>query len=391
MNGLKTIRLVRGAEKRILRGHRWIFSNEVGHRLSQHEPGSWVKVESSKGVALGCGYVNPHSLIAVRLVGSPGEAPGDDLFAGRIERALEARTRWYPASDVYRLVFGESDGLPGLVVDRYGEVIVYQVTTLGMAGEEERIRRLLGARLRPRCLVYRNDSRARLLEGLPLEKGIAQGRLATPVSVRIGSLDWLVDPLEGQKTGMYLDQRDNRADFSRWFNGRTVLDLFCYDGSWGACACAAGAKEVVAVDQSRRALDLARENARRNGLGGRCRFVRADVFEYLKHGDRNRFDVVVLDPPAFVKKKKMLKEAMKGYVDLNRRAMLLLKRGGLLISCSCSYHLHGELFRDVLLRAAKACGRTLRLLEARGQALDHPVLLAMPETRYLKCYLLEVS
>lgn len=387
---VNTLGLAAGAERRILQGHRWVFSNEVTDRLSDFEPGGWVNVVSSKNVPLGSGYVNPHCLIAARLVASPNRKPDRDLFRERLMSALARRQHWYPSSDVYRLVYGESDGLPGLVVDRYGDVLSYQITTLGMSVHEAVICEILQELLHPEAIVRRNDTRARLLEDLPLEKGFVVGSLSEPVTVRIEGLQFVVDPLDGQKTGLYLDQRDNRLALAKWLRGRKVLDLFCYDGSWSVMAATGGAREVTGVDQSAQAVEMAERNARLNDVTSNCRFLQDDVFHFLKGSKKNDFDAVVVDPPAFVKKKSALREAMKGYTDLNRRAMLTLKKGGSLITCSCSYHLNEDSFRLVLLQAAKACGKRLRLLEARGQAVDHPILLAMPETRYLKCYVLEV-
>lgn len=379
------------AVHRLLQGHRWVFANEVAGRIKDHEPGSWVEVVSSKGGALGSGTINPHSLIAVRLLAGPGEEPSAGFFRARLEAALKRRQRWYPNVEVYRLIYGDADGLGGLIVDRYGALVVYQITTLGMSRYEGLIQDLLREVLQPSTLVCRNDVGVRTLEGLPLDKSIVHGTLERPVEVRVGALRLLVDPLQGQKTGLFLDQRDNREAAGRWFEDQEVLDLFCYDGSWGLTAAARGARRVVGVDQSERALELASANARQNGWDGICRFERADGFTYLKQVPKKSFDVVVVDPPAFVKSRQSLPEGLKGYTDLNRRALLAVKSGGLLITCSCSYHLSDDLFRRVLVTSAKAAGRQLRLLEMRGQALDHPVLPAMPETRYLKCCILEVD
>jgi 23S rRNA (cytosine1962-C5)-methyltransferase len=197
--------------------------------------------------------------------------------------------------------------------------------------------------------------------------------------------------LGGQKTGMYLDQRDNRNAAKHWMKGKRVLDLFCYNGAWGLSAAAGGAAEVIGVDQSADAVDQARRNAEINGFGDRSSFIAADVFDYLKRIERASFDVIVLDPPAFAKTRPAVTEAAKGYTDINRRALLALKPGGILITCSCSYHMSEELFREALISAAQASGRKLRLLQVSGQSLDHPALLAMPETRYLKCFVVQAA
>lgn len=387
---MKPLYLNPGREKRVLRGHRWIFSSEISNRLSDYEPGSWVEVFSSKGVLLGSGYINPHSLIAVRLVCSPGEKPTAEFFHDLIENAVNRRKVFYPGSDCYRAVYGESDRLPGLVIDRYGEVLVYQITTLGMSRLEPLLQEVMMDLFHPEAVVYRHDTQVRTLEGLPLVKGVWFGELPRSHRVTLDGLELQINPLEGQKTGYYLDQRDNRLSIRRWVREKKVLDLFCYDGAWGLTAASAGAGEVTGVDQSAGAIERARSNALRNRLEDRCRFKAEEAFTFLKSIDKGAFDLIILDPPAFAKTKSSVPEAQKGYTDLNRRALLALKPGGILVSCSCSYHIGEDLFQEILLRAAQASGRQLRVLEARGQALDHPVLLAMPETRYLKCYVLEV-
>ncbi len=385
----ETVRLLPGCERRLLKGHKWIFSNEIAGALNELQPG-WVKVVSSKGAALGIGYINPHALIAIRLVCRPGQEPTADFFRKLLSDAAQRRAHLYPGSDAIRLVFGESDGLPGLVVDRYGDVLVYQVTTLGMSLIESQILELLLDLFDPRAIVFRNDVQIRSLEGLPLEKGVAYGAPPDPLLVRMHGLTFSVEALEGQKTGLFLDQRDNREAIRRWVIGKTVLDLFCYDGAWSMVAASSGATEVVGVDQSVKAIARAGENARRNDLGN-CRFVASDAIDFLKALDKTDYDVIILDPPAFAKTKRALPEAIKGYIDVNRRALLALRPGGILVSCSCSYNLSEEDFRQAILKASQASGRGLRFLEARGQALDHPCLLAMPETRYLKCLILQVT
>ena len=388
---MKPLHLHHGRERRILRGHRWIFSNEIAERISDYEPGSWVEVFSSKNAPLGVGYVNPRSLISVRLVCHPGQEPSKEFLRKRIMDAEGLRRDvLYPHSRSYRAVHGESDGLPGLVADRYDDVLVYQVSTLGMASMEPTLREIMMEIFNPRALVFRNDVQARVLEGLPLEKGIACGELPDPFTASIDGIEYALDPLGGQKTGFYLDQRDNRTALARWVRGKRVLDLFCYNGAWSMAAARGGASEVTGVDESSNAVGQARDNARRNGVQSTCEFVEEEVFTYLKGVRRGAFDVIVVDPPAFAKTKGALPEARKGYTDLNRRAMLALAPGGILVSSTCSYHVSDDVFEEILLQASLACGRQLKLLEARGQAMDHPVLLAMPETRYLKCYFMQV-
>lgn len=384
---MQTLYLHPGRERRILQGHRWVFSNEISSPLSDYEPGSWVEVYSSKGVLLGSGYINPQSLIAVRLVCRPGRKPTEEFFRELLRKADSVRRElFYPGSECYRMVYGESDGLPGLIVDRYRSVLVYQIATLGMSRLEPLLRDLLVELFQPEALVFRNDSQARALEGLPAERGIAYGEIPPEYWVDVDGVKFNVDFLYGQKTGLFLDQRDNRKALQRFVKDRKILDLFCYQGGWSLSAALGGAKEVTGIDQSAGSIERARSNAVRNGVDGICTFMEDDAFQFLKKVEKGSFDLIVLDPPAFAKTKSALPEAKKGYVDLNRRALLALKPGGILATCSCSYHLTEDLFREVLLQASLASGKGLRILETRGQAPDHPVLLAMPETRYLKCH-----
>jgi len=387
---LKPLHLWPGREKRLLRGHRWVFSNEIAEALSDYEPGEWVSVFSAKGASLGSGYFNPKSLIAVRLLCRPGQEPGRELLSSLLEDAYRRRREFYGDGGCYRVVYGESDGLPGLVVDRYEDLCVYQISTLGMSRMEPLVGELLMEIFRPRALVFRHDAPSRLLEGLSLEKGVARGEIPSPFRISLEGLLFEIDPLEGQKTGFYLDQRENRKLLKERVQGKKVLDAFCYEGSWALAAGSWGAREVVGVDQSERAVGRARTNASINNLEGVCRFETGEAFGTLKRAAKEDFDVIVVDPPAFAKSKSVLKEALKGYTDLNRRALLALKPGGLLATSSCSHHVDESLFEECLVRAAQAAGRSVRLLEARSHAPDHPVLPAMPETRYLKCRLLEV-
>ncbi|MDR3568160.1 MAG: class I SAM-dependent rRNA methyltransferase [Syntrophobacteraceae bacterium] len=388
---MRTVTLHPGRERRILKGHRWVFGNEIADPLQSFEPGSWVEVVSSRGAPLGIGYINQSSLIAVRIFCAPGKKPDENFFRQALLDAASFRQFLYPGDSACRLVFGESDGLPGLVVDRYEDVLVYQATTLGMAKMEEMIRELLFDLFKPSAIVFRNDSPSRAIEGLGLEKGVASGKVADQIQVQIDGLRYIVDVLGGQKTGMFLDQRDNRTGSKRWMTGRKVLDLFCYNGAWSLSALAGGAVEATGVDQSSDAVQQASANAELNGFADRSAFISANVFDYLKRVPRASWDVIVVDPPAFAKTRSSIPEAKKGYTDINRRALLALKPGGILITSSCSYHMSEGMFEDALLSAGQASGKSLRLLTASGQALDHPVLLAMPETRYLKCFVVEAS
>ncbi len=384
-----TIQLKKGKGKRLLYGYKWVFSNEISSPLSDFQPGDWVRVVSSKGTYLGLGYINPHSLITVRVICPPGKKPTKAYFRELIEKAYRKRKKLYPNSSCYRLFFSEADGLPGFIVDKYGEVLVYQANTQGISKMESFLVNLLIEIFAPRAIVFRNDSSARNMEQLPVEKGIAYGNIMEDEWINIDGIWHFVDYLNGQKTGLYLDQRENRKILRRFVEGKRILDLFCYDGGWSIHAAIGGAKEVVGIDQSEKALQRAKLNARRNNVENRCTFVQSDVFDFLRSNEE-KFDIIISDPPAFVKNKKSLPGAIKGYTDLNRRSMLALNKEGILISCSCSHHLTDILFQEVLVKASLASGRQFSILEVRGQSPDHPVLLAMPETKYLKCYLLQM-
>lgn len=387
---MQELKVTRSGERRLMQGHRWVFSNEVDGSLKTYAPGEWVQVVSASGLRWGTGYVNPHCLIACRIVGPPGVDITPEFLEGRFRESAGFREKLYPGEKTFRAVYGESDGLPGLVVDRYDSAWVMQITTAGMAAIQEMIVEALLRVFRPQILVARNDASARALEGLPIHKEVLCGEVSGLVPAPVHNLTVHVDLLEGQKTGLFLDQRDNREAIRRYVSGAEVLDLFCYQGLWSLVAAQAGASRVLGVDRARDAVQRAQQDATVNGLADRCQFRVEDVLDFLKRTKRESFDVIIMDPPAFAKSKSALPNAVKGYTDLNRRAMLAVRRGGLLVTCSCSYHLQEEAFYEMLLRAAQAAGRSLRLLEARGQAVDHPALLAMPETRYLKCAFLEV-
>lgn len=378
--------------KRLRSGHLWVFSNEIAENPKQYQPGSLVSVHDSRDEFLGIGYINPQSLIAVRLLTRRQEPLDHAFFRDRIERASALRERFFPGAVAYRAVFSEADGMPGLIVDRYDRCCVIQILTAGMEMLRTPAIDAVDEVFAPETIVLRNDSRMRSLEGLAMGREVIKGSLDRLPEIREDGLSFLVDPMEGQKTGFFLDQRMNRLELSRYVRAGKGLDLFCYAGAWSLHAAAAGA-EVTAVDSSETALAMAARNADLNRMHDRIRLVRADVFAFLGQemsGSRD-YDFIVCDPPAFVKSSRHLKEATKAYRELNSLCMQLLRPGGILISSSCSYHLSRELFIEMLLSAAKESGRSLRLLSLRSQSPDHPVLLAMPETEYLKCAFLVVD
>jgi len=355
-----------------------------------------VAVEDHAGKPVGVGYANPHSLIAVRLLCGPGEEVGPKLITDRIFRARALRERLCPGREAYRAVYSESDLLPGLVVDRYGTWLSVQVTTAGMERLLPVVLDGLREAYRPDGIVLRNDSKLRELEGLPLTKRVVEGDYKGAVAVDISGIRFMVDMMEGQKTGFFLDQVDNYHMLDQIAKGSEMLDMFCHTGAWALYAAKAGAASVTGVDSSASALKAAAENARANGfdggLEGGVSFIEGDAFDALKRLDSagRKFDVVVVDPPAFIKNRSKIAEGLKGYRDVNVRAMRVVKPGGYLVSCSCSHHLEREAFRDMLRSAASGAVRTARLIEMRSQSKDHPALLGAPETEYLKCALVQV-
>lgn len=371
---------------RIRAGHLWIFSNELQTSPKKYEPGSLVEVYDGGGHFYGTGYINPYSLIAIRLLTRTGETIDSAFFTKRMAASLQCRERWLGKRDAYRVIYSESDFCPGLIVDRYGECAVVQLLTLGMERMKEAILASVEEVLRPETIVLRNDSQSRLLEGLTLEKEVVKGSLDRLPVISEGTLSLEVDPLGGQKTGFFLDQRENRVSFAGYAGGGKALDLFSYTGAWGLHLAGRGL-EVTFVDESRPALDRLHKNAVRNDLQGRAEVVHGNVFEFLKRdADSGKtYDMVVLDPPAFVKSRALIREATRSYVKVNALAMRVVREGGMLATSSCSHHIEREAFLEILRSAAKDAARTPRLIELRSQAQDHPVLLSVPETEYLKC------
>ncbi|MBI3328343.1 MAG: class I SAM-dependent rRNA methyltransferase [Nitrospinae bacterium] len=385
-----TVHLHKDHEKRLLLGHLWVFSNEIANDLSTYEPGSLVDVYSHGGTFIGRGYINPHSLITVRLLSQRREGIDVAFFRRRIEAAWQRRERLFAGTDTYRLVYSEGDWLPGLVIDRYQEHLVLQALTLGMDLRTELVCETLETLFHPQAIVARNDVGIRNLERLPVEKKVLRGSVQEPIEIKEADLRFDVDPWDGQKTGFYLDQRENRCTLRPFLKGPRVLDAFCYTGAWALHAARAGAADVLGIDESAKSIEWANRQAERNGLQDICHFVVADVFRYLKEADERDegFDCIILDPPAFVRSRNKLREGLHGYWEINRRAMRLLKPGGYLITCSCSYHVDPDTFRATLTRAARAARRTALLLEMRSQGKDHPVLLPVGESAYLKCAVL---
>ncbi|MEW7982904.1 MAG: class I SAM-dependent rRNA methyltransferase [gamma proteobacterium symbiont of Phacoides pectinatus] len=388
------LRLKKQQERRLGAGHCWVYSNEVDAAatpLKGFEPGRPVDIISHQGKWLGSGYVNPHSLICARLVSRDrGHPLSGSLLVHRLKIALGLRQRLY-SRPFYRLVFGESDGLPGLVVDRYGEVAVVQVTTAGMERMKGEIVQALEKVIRPRTVLFRNDTPVRETEGLERYVEMRGEPLGEWLEVEENGLSFRVPAREGQKTGCFFDQAGNRARLAPYVRERRVLEVCSYVGAWGVTAATHGAR-VLSLDVSAPALRAVELNAQRNGVSDAMSTLRGDAFEALRElrAAGERYDVLMVDPPAFIKRRKDLKQGTLAYRRLNQLALQLLEREGVLITSSCSHHMSRDALLDVLQQAARHTGRQLQLLEQGHQAADHPVHPAIPETAYLKTFFLRV-
>lgn len=397
---LPILRLRRHEERRLRAGHLWVFSNEIDTTttpLTAFAPGDAVRIVSSRDHELGVGYVNPATLIAARILArAPVRHINRRWLVERLRSALELRTRLY-ATPHYRWVFGESDSLPGLVLDRYGDVIVGQIATFGMERLKGEIEAAIAEVLAPRTLVWKNDSGARALEQLPVECTVAFGEMPDALEV----IETLTDGralrfttalAAGQKTGWFYDQTFNRSLLPRFLShGARVLDVCSYAGGWAVTAAAAGAAQVECVDSSQSAL----ERAALNGASfGRAPLLhRGDAFDVLAQlaDGGERYDAVIVDPPAFIKRRKEMPQGEAAYRKLNQLALRVLTPGGLLVSCSCSHHLAPDALLGAIQTAARHVERNVQVLHAGGQSPDHPVHPAIPETRYLKAFFCRVT
>jgi 23S rRNA (cytosine1962-C5)-methyltransferase len=394
--GLQELRLRRREEHRLRNGHPWVFSNEVDISrtpLSGLEPGAAVSVLAHSGRVLGSALASPRSLICARLHSlHAGIDLGGELIGRRLRAALALRERLFPGP-YYRMVYAESDGLPGLIVDRFGDVLCVQLATAGMERRRDAVVDALCRLVRPKAVILRNDGPGRAHEGLEAGVELALGEDPGAVAIEENGCRFQVFPVTGQKTGWFYDHRENRARLARLVADARVLDLFSYTGAWGIQAGCAGAREVLCVDTSRTALEQVAAHARDNGIAERVSVEVADAFEALRGlaARRREFDVVVLDPPAFVRRRKELAAGVEAYQRLNRLAMQIVAPGGFLVSASCSSHLPAERFLELVRRAARSAGRRAQVLMQGHQAPDHPVLPGFPEGAYLKAFTLRLS
>lgn len=391
---LAILYLKKREERRILAGHLWVYSNEVDVKRSPFEKfqaGELVRVENYMNKPLGIGYVNPNVLLSCRLLTSAVDANIDrDFFIKKISLALKSRESYYVAP-FYRLLFGEGDYLPGLVVDRYGDVLVVQITTAGMENLKDLIVAALHEVLRPTAILWRNDTFCRELEGLESYTRAALGEPPQTVYLEENGAKFEIPLWDGQKTGWFYDQRPNRELLKKYVRGRRVLDVFSYIGSWGIQAALEGASEVLCVDSSEKAIKMLHNNARLNNVDDRIHTINDYAFVVLKQllYAEDKFDVIILDPPALIKRRKDLQEGFQAYLRLQKLALGLLNEGGFLFTSSCSMLLTRAMLLDALRRAGLACKKELRVLAQLQQGIDHPINPAIWETDYLKGFLVQ--
>jgi len=388
---LPPLRLKKNEERRLKAGHLWVYSNEIDISqtpLKDFEPGTTVSIEDNRGHVLGTGYVNPNSLISARLISrDPRYVLDQSLITHRLNIALSLREQCF-SQPYYRLVHGEGDNLPGLIVDRFNDVLVVQINTAGMERHKQDVIAALEKVFKPTAIVMRNDSPSRKTEELDTYVETVSGTLPESVFVEENGTRFEIDVLTGQKTGWFYDHRMNRARMQQYVNDKRVLDVFSYIGGWGLQAITAGASEVMCIDASKNAIDRIHHNAELNNAGDKLATVEGDAFEALKslRLERERFDVVIVDPPAFIKRKKDFKEGLTAYRRINQMAMQVLNKGGYLISASCSFHLKREQLHDTILKASRHVDRNAQIVEQGHQGPDHPVHPAIPETDYLKSF-----
>ena len=388
---MATAFLIPGKEKRVYSGHPWIFRSDIARVEGDFTPGDMVEVRSSRGRFLCKAFYNPQSQIALRVMTLKDEPVDRAFIFRRVKEAVDYR-RTFADLRSCRMVFAESDRLPALIVDSFGDVLVLQCLALGMERFKQDVVDALVEELHPMGIWERNDVPVRRLEGLEMTTGLLYGQVPDRVEMVENGVHFWVDVKEGQKTGFFLDQKENRAAIAPFVKDKTVLDCFTHTGSFALHAGFFGAREVTGVDISGYACEFATENARLNHLEDRVHFVEANAFDLLAEQSRAgvQYDVVILDPPAFTKTRSAVESATRGYKEINLRAMKMVKPGGYLITCSCSQHILPDAFMQIVRDAAHDARVQLRQVEYRTQGRDHPILPAAPETQYLKCGIFQI-
>jgi len=375
----------------VVRGFPWVYDNEIERIEGNFSPGDVVDIYDITNTFLGRGYINPKSKITVRVLTRKEEEIDKEFFFKRIIQAWEYRKKLVDTRSC-RIVFGEADMLPGLIVDKFEDILVIQTLALGIDRFKDIIVEVLDEIFQPRGIYERNDVPVREVEGLPQKKGFLKGVFDTKVEIEENGLKLIVDVENGQKTGYFLDQRENRNALKGIVDGAEVLDAFCYTGSFALHAVKFGAKKVIAIDSSAPALELAKKNAELNGFEEKIEFIEGNVFDILRdfYKSGRVFDVIILDPPAFAKTQRHIEGAIRGYKEINLRAIKMIRDGGFLVTCSCSQHITPEIFQRIIDSARIDANKILRLVEFRTQAKDHPILLSYPESLYLKCGIYQV-
>jgi 23S rRNA (cytosine1962-C5)-methyltransferase len=379
--------LIIAPRARIFHGHEWVYATEIKKSFGDPQPGDVITLKDFRDRPLGSAIYNPHSQIVARRFSRRRQDLDLDFFIRRIGQAIEYRRRSGLDESLCRLVWSESDGLPGLVVDRYGPHLSVQTLTLAMDLRRDLIREALLTLLSPQSIVLRNDAPSRKAEGLEPGIEMLHGDVPAPFVVQTNAIDFEIDLFDGQKTGLYLDQIEAHAEVARLAAGRRVLDCFTNQGGFALACAKAGAARVTAVDVSAAACAAARNNASRNGLN--IEVIEHNVFDFLKHAQAD-YDLIILDPPSFTRNKKTLSDAMRGYKEIHLRSLKLLDKGGILSTFCCSHHAGRELFLDNLAEASVDAKKSLRLIREHSQRADHPVLVTLPETGYLKGFTCEV-
>ncbi|MCK4259846.1 MAG: class I SAM-dependent rRNA methyltransferase [Halanaerobiales bacterium] len=384
--------LRKNIKKRVEKGHPWVYKNEIDKIVGEYIQGDIVEVYNPKEKFIGKGYINPKSLIIIRiLTRDKSEEINEEFFRRRIKRAWEYRKKVVDI-DSCRVIFGEADELPGLVVDKFNNYLSVQILTYGIDKYKDIIIKILDEIIEPEGIYERNDNTVRLLEGLEERKGFLKGSFEPHTIINENGVKMFVDIENGQKTGYFLDQRENRLAIKDIVKDATVLDCFCHTGSFALHAAYFGAKHVTAVDISERAIETAKKNVVLNNMEGKIDFVCANAFDLLREYEKEgkQFDVVILDPPAFTKSARKIKSAYRGYKEINLRGFKLVKPGGFLVTASCSHYMYPQLFREMLQEAAFDGKKTIREVEYRTQAKDHPYLWNHEESLYLKFFILNV-
>ncbi len=376
---------------RIFHGHDWVYASEIQKTFGNPEPGDVISLKDFKDRPLGTAIYNPNSQIVARRISRRKQQLDPEFFRRRLERALVLRESMNFPDPVYRLVWSEADGMPGVVIDRYGEHFVLQTLTLAMDQRRQMIVDALVELFQPKSIIERNEAAIRKAEGLEERTGIIAGNWVGPIEVEIAGIVQEIDLLEGQKTGIYLDQLESYSAVAKFAQGKKVLDCFCNQGGFALNCARAGAESVLAVDVSESAIEVTEKNAARNGLT--VEGVAANVFDFLKaeeSGGTTKFDLIILDPPSFTKNRKSVSGAMRGYKEIHLRALKLLGRDGILSTYCCSHHVSEKEFFDMICSASVDAKRTLRLVERHSQRRDHPVIATIPETGYLKGFTFQV-